>query len=119
MEQLLTDHFPTFGSNYQPPKECLITSYSTYREKQLVKLHWESLGYSSPSEFLARLRSCSVSFDLIDPTSVHLLRKVFFDGLSTDVSRLLIAIRETNLDTTAQKADNIMSTRDNHRLSAH
>ena len=41
---------------------------------------------------------------------------MFLEGLPTDVSRLLIALKKINLDIMAQKTDDILSMRDHHQV---
>lgn len=111
-EPLLSGH-DSDPNLYKSIKECLTKHYSISKEKQLNNLYHENLGDSTPVDFLRRLRACLISFDLKEPTTEHLLRKVFLEGLPGDVSRLLVAVGEADLDTLAQKAEDVLSINDN------
>ena len=65
----------------------------------------------SPIEFLAKLRGSLVSFDHNEPTCKILIKKVFVEGtgMSVMVRQLLSASGETDVDSLAQKATDILS----------
>ena len=95
---------------YTHIKHLLMQHYTLPKQTQIHNLlHSVQLGSSSLTDFLDRLRRSVVSFDLNDQIIKLLIRKVFLDGLPTNVRQILAGQPLAPLDELADLASQIMA----------
>ena len=95
---------------YRAIKQTLIKSYKLNENDQLdVPFNCSQLGDRKPSELLNEMRQLLNPYDAHNPQTNAVLKKLFLVKLSPEVRGILAASLETNLDSLATRADEVIA----------